>query len=47
MLNVIDAQDTSCMVLFSKFEKLQLERVVGTARCQRMLESEKPTFLFC
>ena len=47
MLNLIEAEDTTCTVLFSKFEKLQLERIVGTARCQRMIDSEKATFMFC
>ncbi len=37
----------SCTVLFSKYEKLQLERIVGDARCERMINGDKNTFLFC
>lgn len=38
---------TSCLVLFTRFEALALERIVGTERCRHMLTSEKSTFLFC
>lgn len=37
----------SCTVLFTKFEKMALERIVGTKRCEHMLSSGKNTFMFC
>ncbi len=46
-LNLISTSDATCTVMFSKFDKFQLERVVGAARCQKMLGSDKATFLFC
>jgi U3 small nucleolar RNA-associated protein 25 len=47
MLNLITETDASCTVLFSKYDKLQLERIVGAARCDRMINNPKTTFLFC
>ena len=41
------AQVTSCFALFTKYEALALERIVGTTRTRHMLASEKSTFLFC
>jgi U3 small nucleolar RNA-associated protein 25 len=37
----------SCTVLYTKFEKLALERIVGAKRCEHMLSSSKSTFMFC
>lgn len=37
----------SCTVLFTKYEKLALERIVGVKRCEHMLSSSKSTFMFC
>ena len=33
--------------LFSAFDGLELERIVGTARAQKMLKSHNSTFIFC
>lgn len=41
------AQTTSCLTLFTRFEAMALERVVGTERSKHMLTSDKGTFLFC
>jgi U3 small nucleolar RNA-associated protein 25 len=41
------AEVTSCLVLFTRFEALALERVVGADRARHMLRSDKATFLFC
>jgi len=38
---------TSCFSLFTKYEALALERIVGSTRARHMLGSEKETFLFC
>lgn len=35
------------LALFTKFERLSLERIVGSERAQHMLRSSKNTFLFC
>ena len=37
---------TSCLVLCTKYEKLALERIVGSTRCKHMLTSGKTTFMF-
>jgi U3 small nucleolar RNA-associated protein 25 len=36
----------SCLVLFTAFEKMALERIVGVKRCQHMMSSAKTTFMF-
>jgi U3 small nucleolar RNA-associated protein 25 len=38
---------TSVFAMFTRFEALALERIVGTMRARHMLGSEKGTFLFC
>ncbi|GFY98878.1 hypothetical protein Acr_13g0002790 [Actinidia rufa] len=37
----------ACTVLFSRFDQLRLERIVGTAPAKRMVASEKGVFVFC
>ncbi len=44
---VASTRVTSCFVMFTRYEALALERVVGTARAKHMLTSDKATFLFC
>lgn len=39
-------QITSCIVLCTRYEKMALERIVGTKRCEHMLSSGKTTFMF-
>ncbi len=38
---------TSCTVLFTQFEKMALERLVGKQRCDHIFASDKTTFMFC
>ncbi len=38
--------DLSATVLFSRFDRAELERVVGADRCLQMLQSKKRTFVF-
>ena len=38
--------DNSCIVLFTQYEKMLLERIVGNKRCNHMLSSGKMTFMF-
>ncbi|KAJ3330292.1 rRNA-binding ribosome biosynthesis protein utp25 [Blyttiomyces sp. JEL0837] len=45
LVNSIEkAPNVSCTVLFNKYDRMKLERVVGTARVSKMMEKE--TFLF-
>ncbi|XP_052192609.1 protein NUCLEOLAR FACTOR 1 isoform X2 [Diospyros lotus] len=37
----------TCTVLFSQFDLLRLERIVGTASAKRMVTSDKGVFVFC
>jgi len=37
----------SCLVLFTAYEKMALERIVGNRRCAHILSSKKTTFMFC
>jgi len=37
----------SCLSLFTKFDAHQLERVVGTPHTERMIKSDKHSYLFC
>ena len=39
--------DISCLVLFTQYEKMALERLVGAKRCAHILASAKNTFMFC
>ncbi|KAG6780177.1 hypothetical protein POTOM_013031 [Populus tomentosa] len=48
VVNMLEgADDMTCTVLFSQFDQLQLERIVGTASARRMITSEKGVFVFC
>lgn len=40
-------ENPSSSVIFSSFDNLKLERVVGTSRANKMLNSENSTFMFC
>ncbi|XP_006359065.1 U3 small nucleolar RNA-associated protein 25 [Solanum tuberosum] len=40
-------QGSACTVLFSRFDQLRLERIVGTAASKRMVTSDKGVFIFC
>jgi U3 small nucleolar RNA-associated protein 25 len=46
MVNMVP-DDGTVLSIFSQFDALQLEPVVGTKRCERLLSSEKATHLFC
>lgn len=45
--NMIESEDSSTIQLFTKYDALSLERIVGTKRCTRMLSSQKSLFMFC
>ncbi|KAL5712815.1 hypothetical protein ACHQM5_014946 [Ranunculus cassubicifolius] len=48
IVNMIEgSEELSCTVLFSQFDKLRLERVVGTSHAKRLISSEKSIFVFC
>jgi U3 small nucleolar RNA-associated protein 25 len=40
------SSESSCLVLYTKYEKMALERIVGVARCSHMMSSNKTTFMF-
>ncbi|KAL9664042.1 hypothetical protein QQ045_019439 [Rhodiola kirilowii] len=41
------SQSMSATVLFSKYDKLSLERIVGTGAAKRMVKSDRKVFTFC
>ncbi|KAJ4957649.1 hypothetical protein NE237_024760 [Protea cynaroides] len=48
IVNMLEGSDNmTCTVLFSSFDKFQLERIVGNAPAERMVTSEKNIFVFC
>ncbi|EFJ22635.1 hypothetical protein SELMODRAFT_104941, partial [Selaginella moellendorffii] len=47
MVNMLGGgQNPSCTVIYSKFDKLQLERIVGTQRAQKLLASKETMMFF-
>lgn len=42
-----ESDDMSCTVMFSRFDYLRLERIVGSAPAKEMVKSEKGIFVFC
>ncbi|XP_047316686.1 U3 small nucleolar RNA-associated protein 25 [Impatiens glandulifera] len=42
-----DSHNMSTTVLFSRFDQLKLERIVGSGSAKRMLKSDKSVFAFC
>jgi U3 small nucleolar RNA-associated protein 25 len=42
-----DVVDTSCTVLYSKFDVYQLQAIVGDERASFMLSSPKLVHMFC
>ncbi|WOL17177.1 U3 small nucleolar RNA-associated protein 25 [Canna indica] len=48
MINMLDeSKNMTCSVLFTRFDQLRLERIVGTGAAKRMLSSDKNIFVFC
>ncbi|KAJ7299000.1 hypothetical protein O6H91_Y328500 [Diphasiastrum complanatum] len=48
IVNMLEGVDNpSCTVLFSQFDKMQLERIVGSSRAEKLLSSKNRTFMFC
>ena len=41
------AAQMSCTVLYTQYERMALERIVGQKRCAHMMASTKTTFMFC
>lgn len=37
----------SCLVLYTAYERMALERIVGAKRCAHMLAASKSTFVYC
>jgi U3 small nucleolar RNA-associated protein 25 len=40
-------EQISCTVLFTRFERMALERIVGESRSEHMLSSGKSSYMFC
>ncbi len=47
MIEMLEGDDRSCMVLFAVYERMRLERIVGTARMEKLVSSEKDVHIFC
>ncbi|KAF5937578.1 hypothetical protein HYC85_025084 [Camellia sinensis] len=48
IVNMLEGSDSmTCTALFSRFDQLRLERIVGTSPAKRMVASEKGVFIFC
>lgn len=54
LLNVAESEEgdlghnaPSCLVLYTPYERMALERIVGKKRCDHMMSSKKTTFMFC
>ncbi|XP_062077358.1 protein NUCLEOLAR FACTOR 1 isoform X2 [Humulus lupulus] len=48
IVNMVEGSDNlTSTTLFSRFDQLRLERIVGTANAKRMVKSEKEVFVFC
>lgn len=45
-LESIDEANASCLALFTKYDKLALERIVGQSNSHNMVNGEKSTFIF-
>lgn len=41
------SNSVSCLVLYTEYERMALERIVGPKRCAHILSSKKTTFMFC
>ncbi|CAI7843411.1 unnamed protein product, partial [Closterium sp. NIES-53] len=48
ILNLLEGVDNaSCSAIFTRFDNLELARIVGSSRSTRMLQSPNHTFMFC
>ncbi|KAL8259922.1 hypothetical protein R6Q59_027875 [Mikania micrantha] len=48
IVNMLEGSSSmNCTVLFSRFDLLRLERIVGTGSAKRMVSSDKRIFTFC
>lgn len=39
--------DASTMVLFTKYDQLKLERIIGAKRTEKVIKGEKEVYMFC
>jgi hypothetical protein len=39
-------EELSCLTLFSQYDKMALDRIIGPKRADQMIDSNKSTFLF-
>jgi U3 small nucleolar RNA-associated protein 25 len=46
-INLVEQGDNSCTVLFNRFDTFALERVVGSERAAKLLQSDKDVHMFC
>ncbi|GAV76017.1 DUF1253 domain-containing protein [Cephalotus follicularis] len=48
IVNMLEgSHNMTCTVLFSRFDQLRLQRIVGSSPAKRMVKSEKGIFVFC
>ena len=47
LINLLEGDEPECTILYTKYDKLKLERVVGEKRTLRMLTSPNNVHMFC
>ena len=45
--HVATFSEMTCIILFTQYEKMALERIVGKKRSDYIFKSKKATFMFC
>lgn len=45
--NFAGSSPASCLSMFTRYDAHEMERIVGTKNCERMITGEKSTYLFC
>lgn len=46
IVNMIDQNDGASLALYSKFDRMNLDRILGKTRAQQVQDSKKSSFVF-